>query len=148
MATFRTSGHKAQARQPSTKHTGPGGKPCVYKKKTKYQLQISRWYHCNVLPSSSHVWMWELDHKVSWVRKNGCFWIVILERTFESPCYNKIKPVTSKGNQLWIFTGRTDAEAEAPILWPPDAKSRHWKRPWCWEGLKTKGKGGSREWNG
>ena len=74
--------------------------------------------------SSSHVWMWELDYKESWALKNWCFWTVVLEKTLESPLDCKeIKPVNPKGNQSWIFTGRTDAEAESPILWPPDAKS-------------------------
>ena len=72
--------------------------------------------------SYSHVWMWELDHKEGWVLKNWCFQIVVLEKTLESllDC-KKIKPVNPKGNQPWIFIGRTDAEA--PILWPPDVKS-------------------------
>ena len=66
----------------------------------------------------------ELDHKEGWVPKNWCFWIVVLEKTLESPLHCKeIKPVNPKGNQLWIFIGRTSAEAEPPILWPPDAKS-------------------------
>ena len=74
--------------------------------------------------SSSHVWMWELDHKESWALKNWYFWTVVLEKTLESPLDCKeIKPVNSKGNQSWIFIGRTDAEAEAPILWPPDGKN-------------------------
>ena len=69
--------------------------------------------------SSSHVEMWELDHKESWVPKNWCFWTVVLEKTLESPLDCKeIKPVNPKGNQSWIFIGRTDAEAKAPILWP------------------------------
>ena len=69
--------------------------------------------------------MWELDHKEGWVPNNLCFQIVVLEKTLESPLDCKIKPVDPKGNQPWIFFGRTDAEAEAPILWPPDAKSQH-----------------------
>ena len=74
--------------------------------------------------SSSHVWMWELDYKESWAPKNWCFWTVVLEKTLESPLdCKKIQPVHSKGDQSWIFIGRTDAEAETPILWPPDAKS-------------------------
>ena len=74
--------------------------------------------------SSSHVWMWELDHKESWVLKNWCFWTVVLEKTLESPLDCKeIKLVNTKGNQSWIFIGRTDAAAETPILWPPDANS-------------------------
>ena len=75
--------------------------------------------------SSSHVWMWELDQKECWAPKNWCFWTVVLEKTLESPLDCKeIKAVNPNGNQSWIFIGRTDAEAEAPILWPPDAKSR------------------------
>ena len=74
--------------------------------------------------SSSHVWMWELDYKEGWEANNWCFCTVVLEKTLESllDC-KEIKPVNPKGNQSWIFTGRTDAETEAPILWPPDAKS-------------------------
>ena len=73
---------------------------------------------------SSHVWMWELDYKDSWVPKNWCFWTVVLEKTLESPLDSKeIQPFHPKGNQSWIFIGRTDAEAETPILWPPDAKN-------------------------
>ena len=67
--------------------------------------------------------MWELDHKEGWVSKNWCFWAVVLEKTLESPLECKeIQPVHPKGNQSWLFIGRTDAEAEAPILWPSDAK--------------------------
>ena len=72
----------------------------------------------------SHVWIWELDHKESWAPKNGCFWIVVLEETLESPLdYKEIQPIHPKGNQSWIFIGRTGAEAETPIIWPSDAKS-------------------------
>ena len=68
--------------------------------------------------------MWELDYKESWAQKNWCFWTVVLEKTLESPVHWKeIKPVNPKGNQSWIFIGRTDAEAETPILWPPDVKN-------------------------
>ena len=75
--------------------------------------------------SSSHVWMWELDYKESWVPKNWCFWSVVLEKTLESPLDCKeIQPVNAKGTQSWIFIGRTKAEAETPILWPPDAKNQ------------------------
>ena len=74
--------------------------------------------------SSSHVWMWELDHKEGWMLKNWCLWTVVLEKTLECPLDCKdIKPVNPKGNQSWIFIRRTDAEAEAPILWPSDEKS-------------------------
>ena len=74
--------------------------------------------------SSSHVSMWELDYKESWALKNWCFWTVVLEKTLESPLDCKeIQPVHPKGNQSWIFIGRTDVEAETPILWPPDVKN-------------------------
>ena len=69
--------------------------------------------------------IWELDHKEGWALKNWCFQTMVLEKTLESPLdYKEIKPVNRKGNQSWIVTGRTDAEAEAPILCPPDAKSQ------------------------
>ena len=75
--------------------------------------------------SSSHVWMWELDYKESWVLKNWWFWTVVLEKTLESPLDCKeIQLVHPKGDQPWIFTGRTDSEAEAPILWSPDTKTQ------------------------
>ena len=74
--------------------------------------------------SSSHVRMWESDHKEGWAQKNWCFWPLVLEKNLESPLDSKeIQPVDPKGNQSWIFTGRTDAKAEAPILWPPDVKN-------------------------
>ena len=74
--------------------------------------------------SSSHVWLWELDHKEGWTPKNWYFWTVVLEKTLESPLDSKkIQPVHPKGNQFWIFTGRTAAEAETLILWPPDVKN-------------------------
>ena len=75
--------------------------------------------------SSSHVWMCKLDSKEGWAQKNVYFWTVVLEKTLESPLDCKeIKPVHPKGDQPWIFIGRTDTEAEVPVLWPPDAKSR------------------------
>ena len=86
------------------------------------------------------IWMWELDHKENWALKNWWFWSVVLVKTLESPLDCKeIQPVHPKGKQSWIFIGRTDAEAETPILWPPDAKN--WligKHPdagkgWRWE---------------
>ena len=74
--------------------------------------------------SSSHVWMWELDHEESWVPKSWCFWTVVLEKTLEVPLDCKeIQQVNPKGNQSWILIGRTDVEAETPILWPPDVKN-------------------------
>ena len=81
--------------------------------------------------SSTRVWMWELDYKEGWAPKNWCFWTVVLEKTLESPLDCKeIQPVHPKGDQSWVFIGRTDGEAETPILWPPDAKSwLIWKDP-------------------
>ena len=71
--------------------------------------------------SSSHVWMWELDYKESWVLKHWCLWTLVLEKTLESPLdYKEFQSVHPKGNQSWIFIGRTDAEAETETLWPPD----------------------------
>ena len=96
------------------------------------------------MASSSQVWIWELDYKESWALKNSCFWTVVLEKTLESllDC-KEIQPVYPKWNQSWIFIGRTDAEAETPIVWPPDAK--YWKRPWFWERFKA-GEGDDRGW--
>ena len=94
----------------------------------RQHIENQRHYFANKGPSSqsygfssSHVWMWELDYKESWAPKNWCFWTVVLEKTSESPLDCKeIQPVNPKGNQTWIFIGRTDPEAETPILWPPD----------------------------
>ena len=88
-------------------------------------------YFDNIGPSSQgcgfsrgHVWMWELDCEESWGLKNWCFWPVVLEKTLESPLDCKeTQPVNPEGDQSWVFIGRTDAEAETPVLWPPDAKS-------------------------
>ena len=93
--------------------------------------------------SSSHVWMWELDYKEGWVPKNWCFWTVMLEKTLESPLHCKeIQPVHPKGNQSWIFIGRTDAEAKTPILWPPDVKNLLiWKDPDAGKDWKQEEKG-------
>ena len=81
--------------------------------------------------SNSHVWMWELDYKESWEPKNWHFWTVVLQKTLESPLDCKeIQPVHPKGDQSWVFIGRTNGEAETPILWPPHAKSwLIWKDP-------------------
>ena len=93
---------------------------------------------------SSHVRMWELDYRESWVPKNWWLLTVVLEKTLESPLDCKIKPLNSKGNQSWIFIGRTDTEAETPLLWPTDVKSwLIWKDPdagkdWRWEKGMTK----------
>ena len=91
----------------------------------------SRHYFANKGPScqgygfsSGHVWIWELDCEGSWAPKNWCFWTVVLEKTLESPLDCKeVQPVHFKGDQCWVFIGRTDVEAETPILWPPHAKS-------------------------
>ena len=97
-----------------------------------------RHYFANKVPSSqsygfssSHVRMWELDYKESWGLKNWCFWVVVLKKTLESLLNCKeIQPVNPKGNQCWIFIGRTDAEAETPILWLPNMKNwLIWKDP-------------------
>ena len=94
--------------------------------------------------------MWELDYKESWAPKNRCFWTVVLEKTLESPLDCKeIQPLHPKGNQSWVFIGRTDVEAETPILWPPDVKNwLVWKDPWCWQRLKAGGEGDDRGWDG
>ena len=101
----------------------------------RQHIKKQRRYFANKVPSSqsysfssSHVWMWELNYKESWVLKNWYFWTVVLEKTLESPlCCKEIKLVNPKGNQPWIVT---DADAETPILWPPDAKSwLIWKDP-------------------
>ena len=104
----------------------------------KQHIKKQRHYFADKWPSSqsygfssSYIWMWELDYKESWVPKNWCFWTVVLEKTLESPLDCKeIQRVSHKGDQSWIFIGRTDAEAEAPILWPPDVKNwLIWKDP-------------------
>ena len=93
--------------------------------------------------SSSHVWMWELDYKESWAQKNWCFWTVVLEKTLQSPLDCKeIQPVHPKGDQSWVFIGRTDVEAETPVLQPPDAKSwLIWKDPDAGKGWRQEEKG-------
>ena len=95
--------------------------------------------------SSGHVWMLELNHK-GWALKNLCFLTVVLEKTLESRLDSKeIKPVSFKGNQPWIFTGRTGCwswSSNTLATWPEDLI--HWKRPWCWERLKAKGDGDDR----
>ena len=120
-------------------------------------IKKQRQYFANKGPYSqtygfprSHVWMWELDHKEGWASKNWCFWTVVLKKTLESPLdWKEIRPVNSKGNQSWLFIGRADAKIEAPVLWPPDAKS--WlirKKLWCWEKLKAGEEGGNGGWDG
>ena len=99
--------------------------------------------------SGSHIWMWKLDNKKGWAPKNWCLWTMVLEKTPESPMDSKeSNPVNPERNQPWIFIGRTDAEA--PIFWPPNAKS--WlvgkDSDWCWKRLKAKGEEGDRGWDG
>ena len=96
----------------------------IFKKKQRHYFVYKGPSHQGYGFSSGHEWMWELEYKESWQPKNWYFWTVVLENTLESPLdYKEIQPVHPKGNQSWIFIGRTDAEAEAPILWPPDAKN-------------------------
>ena len=121
--------------------------------KPRLHIKKQRHYFVNKGPSSQgygfssgHVWMWELDYKESWAQKNWCFWTVVLEKTLKSPLDCKeIQQVHPKGDQSWVFIGRTAVEAETPVLWPPDA---HLKRPWCWEGLRGGGEVDERRWDG
>ena len=94
--------------------------------------------------------MWELDYKESWVPKNWCFWTVVLEKTLESPLdWKEIQPVHPKWNQSWIFIGRTDVEAETPILWPPDSKNQLiWKDPDAGKDWRQEEKEDDRWWDG
>ena len=97
----------------------------------RYHIKKQRHYFANKGPSgqgygfsSGHVWVWELDCEESWAPKNLCFWTMVLEKALESPLDQKeIQPVHPKGDQPWVFIGRTDAETETPVLWPPHAKS-------------------------
>ena len=118
-------------------------KPRGHIKKQRHHFADKGLYRQSHGLSSSHVWMWELDTKESWALKNWCFWTMMLEKTLESPLDCKeIKPVNPKGNQSWMFIGRTDAEAETPIFWSSDTKN--------WLIGKTlmlgKIKGGRRRW--
>ena len=124
---------------------------------SKQHIKKQRHYFANKGPSSQgygfssgQVWMWELDYKESWAPKNWCFWTVVLEKTLESPLDCKeIQPDHPKGDQSWVFIGRTNVEAETPILWPSDyGELTHRKRPWCWERLKAREEGDDRGWDG
>ena len=95
-------------------------KQCI--KKQRHHFPNKGPYSQSYSFSSSHVWMWKLDHKKCWVLKNWCFWTGVLDKTLESPLDSKIKPVNPKGNQPWTFIGKTDDEA--PIFWPSDSKQR------------------------
>ena len=118
----------------------------------RQHIKNQRHYFANTGPSSqsfgfssSHVWMWELDYKESWALKKWCFSTVMLEKTLESPLDCKeVQPVHPKGNQSCIFNGRTDAEAETPILWPPDVNWLIWKDPDAGEDWKQQEKGWQR----
>ena len=129
--------------------------PRQHIKKQRHYFAFCFVARCNKGPSSqgygfssSHVWIRELDYKESWAQKNWCFWTVVLEKTLESPLdFKKIQPVHPKGNQSWIYIGRTDVEAETSTLWNFNTLATwceeltHWKRPWCWERLKVGGEG-------
>ena len=93
--------------------------------------------------------MWELNHKECWAPKNWCFWIVVLEKSLENPLYRKeVKPVNPKGNQPWMLMGRTEAEAEAPVLQPPDERSWFVRKDLMPGKMEDKRKGGNRGWSG
>ena len=120
----------------------------------RQHIKKQRHYFANKGPSSqgygfssSHVFMRELDYKESWVLKNWCFWTVVLEKTLESALNCKeIQPVHSKGDQSWVFIGRTDVEGKTPMLWPPDAKSwLIWKDPDAWKDWRWEEKGTTEE---
>ena len=99
--------------------------------------------------SSGHVWMWELGCEESWEPKNWCFWTVVLEKTLESPLdYKEIQPVHPKGDQSWVFIGRTDAEAETPVLCHLMWRADSLEKSLCWERLKAGGEGDDRGWDG
>ena len=101
-------------------------KPRQHIKKQRHHFANKHPYNQSCGFSSSHIQMWELDHEEGSVPKNWCFWTVVLDKTLRSPLESKvIKPISSKGNQTWIFIGRTDVETEVPKLWPPDVKSQH-----------------------
>ena len=131
-----------------------------YRKKSydqpRQHIKKQKHYFANKGPSSqsygfasSHIWMSELDYKESWAPKKWCFWTVVLEKTLGSPLdYKEIQPVNPKGNQSWIFIGRTEAEAESNTLATWCEEPTHWKRPWCWERLKAKGEEGGKGWDG
>ena len=110
------------------RHLLLGRKPRQHIKKQRHYFADKGLSSQNYGFSSSHVWMWELDHKEGWAAKKGCFWTVVLEKTLKSPLDCKeIKPVNPKGNRSWAVIGRTDAEAEAPILWCKEVTQ--WKNP-------------------
>ena len=124
-------------------------KPIHHIKKQRHHFADKGPYSQNYDFACNHARMWELNHKENWASKNWSFWIVVLEKIPENSLdWKDIKPVNPKGNPSWIFIARTDAEAEAPILWPPDAKSRLIGKDWCWERLKAGGERDDRGWDG
>ena len=103
---------------------GSYDQPRQHIKKQRHYFTGKSLYNQSYNFSRSPVWMWELEHKEGWALKNWCFWTVVLEKTLESPLdFKEIQAVHPKGNQSWIFIGRTNAEAETPILWSPDVKN-------------------------
>ena len=122
----------------------------------RQHIKKQRHYFANKGPSSqsygfssSHVWIWELDYQVSWAPKNWCFWTMVLEKTLESPLDCKeIRPVHPKENQSWIFTGRTDAEAETPLLSPPMRRADSFEKTLMIEGRRRSGRQRMRWLNG
>ena len=118
--------------------------PRQHIKKQRHHFANKALYSQSYGFSNSYLWMWELDHKEDWAE------LMLLncgagENSWESFGLQGDQPVNPKGKQPWIFIGRTDAEAEAPVLWASDVKKiTHWKRPWCWERLRA-GVGGVAE---
>ena len=134
-----------------------GGSKIIVDGDCSHEIKKQRHYFTNKGPSSqsygfssSHVWMWELDYKESWAPKHWCLWTVALEKTLESPLdCQEIQPVHPKGNQSWIFIGRTAAEAETPILWPPDVKNGLiGKDPDAGKDWRQRGEVDDRGWDG
>ena len=124
-------------------------KPREHNKKQRHHFANKGPYSQSYGFSSSHVWMLELDYKESWSLKHWCFWTVVLEKTLESPLDCKeIKPVNPKGSQSWIFIGRTDTEAETPILWPPDRKNYSFEKTLRLGKMSTGEEGDDRGWDG
>ena len=122
---------------------------CQHAKKQRYYFPDKVPSNQSYGFSSSHVWMWELDHEESWAPKNWCFWTVVLEKTLESLLDCKdIKPVNPKGNQSWIFTGRTDVKLKLQYFGHLMRRTDSLERPWCWERLKAGGEGDNRGWDG
>ena len=123
-------------------------KPIQHINKQRHHLGDKDLYSQSYCFSSSHVWMWELDHKEGWAPKNWCFWTVVLEKTLESPWDSKkIKPVNPKGNQPWIFHCKDWCWSWSSNTWPPDTKSWLGERSQCWERLRAWERG-DREWDG